>query len=374
MHSLIAWQTGPIVRHGRQRYITLGALAALLLPLAPPPGAQAALNDSLKPDFASKRTSKWLRARSSSREARIARLQHKKENHIPQPITLAPPIEGQILTGSFGVGVTNLEVFLVRPLSPETKQHLDRGAKIFASLRSKPGIDISKPVVAPANAAILQKALAELRSGVPKPANQDMQIAQVGAVKLAPSPALATKYTQHFRSIEPALIRRDLRTIDDLLREDMMEQEKILGIGYLGSLQEIDFFGLVREGGGPDIAQARKIAQAAVDQLWLTELCEFVAKADATAAQVPLKNGTNLSPEEEWNAFYLSDFHDLDFEIQLRVLDTTTPGPKGEFRLWGEGDIVVGVRAYQELVYIPEGINNGAPIRVTRISNGKEKK
>ncbi len=354
--------------------MTLGALAALLLPLAHPPGAEAALNDSLKPDFASKRTSKWLRARSSSREARIARIQQKKEGHIPQPITLAPPIEGQILTGSFGVGVTNLEVFLVRPLNPETKQRLDRGAKIFASLRTKPGLDISKPVVAPANAAILQKALAELRSGVPKPANQDMQIAQVGAVKLAPSPALANKYTQHFQSIEPALIRRDLRTIDDLLREDMMEQEKILGIGYLGSLQEIDFFGLVREGGGPDIAQARKIAQAAVDQLWLTELCEFVAKADATAAQVPLKNGTNLSPEEEWNAFYLSDFNDLDFEIQLRVLDTTTPGPKGEFRLWGEGDIVVGVRAYQELVYIPEGISNGAPIRVTRISNGKEKK
>lgn len=345
-------------------------IAVLFLTAVPP--APAALNDSLKPTFASARTSPWLRARSSSREARLARILQKKESRIPGPITLAAPIEGRIAASGIASGLTNAQVYLVRPLAPDAKKRLEEGARIFASLKAKPGLDPNKTVIAPANAITLQKALADIKAAMPKPAVRDMQVAQVGTLKMAPSGPLVTKYSQRFLTMEPALIRRDLRSITDLLRDDMMEQEKILGVGYLGSIQEINFFGLVRESGGVDVAQARRIAQAAVDQFWLTELCDYIAKSDQKAAQIPLKSGGQLSPEEAWNAFYLAQFNDLDFDIQLRVLDMTTPGPKGEFRLWGDGEIVVGLSAFRELVYIPEG-PGPSPIQITRLNNGNVK-
>lgn len=377
LHSVTAWQTGAIVRKGAprsfqtvRRATTACLLAAILFSAGP--SAPAALNDSLKPTFASARSSKWIRPRNSSRDARLERLLKKKDTHIPAPITLAPPIEGRVSANGFVNGFTNAQIYLVRPLDPETEKRIAEGARIFASLRAKPGLDLNKTVIAPANAIPLQKALADVKAALPKAAVRDMQIAQVGALKIAPSGPLVSKYSQKFLTMEPVLIRRDLRTISELLRDDMMEQEKILGVGYLGSIQEINFFGLVRESGGVDVAQARKIAQAAVDQLWLTELCEYVAQADQKAAQTPLKTAGQLSPEESWNAFYLTQFNDLDFQLQLRVLDITTPGPKGEFRLWGDGQIIVGITAYQQLVYVPEGLG-GVPIQITRLNNGNGK-
>jgi len=370
LQSPTAAQTNPIVLHGTPRWslaIRRQTAAALLATLALPfaPVAFAAFSTPLKPNFASVRTSNWIRARSSDRESRLARILQKKEHRIPEPLTLAPPIEGRVL----GNGVTNALVYLVRPLPPETKKYLEDGAKLFASLRSKPSLDVAKTVIAPANAIALQKALAEMKAAMPKPLTRDMQVAQVGMLKIAPSGPLVSKYTQRFFTMDPALIRRDLRGINDLLRADMMEQEKILGVGYLGSIQEINFFGLVRESGGVDVAQARKIAQAAVDQLWLSDLCEYVVKAETKAEQIPLKTASQLTPEESWNLFYLKNFDDLDFELQLRVLDVATPGPRGEFRLWGDGEIVVAVNAYHERIYVPEGLSNG-PIQVTRLKNG----
>lgn len=350
-----------------------GSLAALLSLTAPQfcPTASAALSNGLKPNYASTRTSPWLRARTADREARIARLLQKKEHRIPQPITLAPPVEGRLIAS----GLTNAQIYLVRPIPSETKKQLEEGAKLFVALRSKPSYDIAKTVIAPSNALALQKALAELKAAMPKPVTRDMQVAQVGTLKIAPSGPLVTKYSKEFMTMEPALIRRQLRGINGLLRSDMMEQEKILGVGYLGSIQAINFFGLMREAAGADMAQARKIAQAAIDQAWLTELCDYIAASDAKAEKIPLKTGPQLTPEESWNAFYLTQFNDVDFEIQLRVLDVTVPGPRGEFRLWGDGDIVVAITAYQERVYIPEGAPSG-PIQITRTSkvNGKERR
>lgn len=377
MHSTSTWQTGPIVPLTRQKHrfsaarnwtvAAIFSIGALLIC----PTAFAALSNGLKPNYASVRTSAWLRARTASREARIARLLHKKEHRIPQPITLSPPIEGRVVANGF----TNAQIFLVRPIPPETKRDLEEGAKLFAALRSKPSLDVQKTVIAPSNAITLQKALADIKAAMPKPLVRDMQVAQVGTLKIAPSGPLITKYTQRFLKMDPALIRKDLRGITDLIREDMMEQEKILGVGYLGSIQAIDFFGLVREAGGADVVQARKIAQAAVDQLWLTELCDYIAASDAKAEQITLKGGAQLTPEESWNIFYLTKFNNIDFDLQLRVLDVTTPGPRGEFRLWGEGDIVVAVPAFQERVYIPEGAPSG-PIQITRLknANGKERR
>lgn len=306
----------------------------------------------------------WVRAKPNGREARREKTT-RKQRTLLENYSVPPHILGKVNVPDLRGG----RIYLVRPLEPALKQQVEQGVRIYTALKGKP-LDPTKSVVAPANTAAFQAAVAGLCKKLPPAVVHEIQMSQAGKVKFGPAAPLVDKYKTRFATMDPGAIRHELRDIGDLLRADMSERQAIVGIGYLGQIQEINFFGIVREAATADVQQARRVAQAVMDQAWLSQLVGFLADADTETGRIALKSGPQASPDEQWNAFYLSQFPAVDFEVQIRVLDVTEPNAKGEFDLWGSGDILVAMNTFKERVYFPEGLA-GSPVQITRTTNTK---